>query len=151
MDRNLERQEGERRKRDILDALAERREPYVKHGRRVLLETIFAKGTATADDVYRSMTLPKDIDPRCLGAVPTALARAKIIRRVDFVPSNRPKRNASTISVWKLKRPAAARAWLAANPDRLDDMGPNAAGSPVINPIQPDKGTSLTEVSTHGT
>ena len=140
MDRTNERNEGERRKQDILQTLAARREAYVNRGRRVLLARLLAHGQATADDVRRAVVLPDKIDPRCLGSVPGHLARAGIIRRVGFVPSDRKERHASTLSVWELLDADAARAWLAAHPDQPDD-GPDTAGSPAIAPINPTNGT----------
>jgi len=70
---------------------------YVNRGRRIMLQAMLRAGFATADDVYGSLGLPSDIDPRCLGAVPKALASAGIIRAAGFVKSNRPQRNASYI------------------------------------------------------
>lgn len=141
MDRDHERKEGERRKQDVLHTLAVRRESYVNRGRRVLLEKLLAVGTATADDVRRAVELPVNIDPRCLGSVPGPLARAGIIRRIDYEKSDRRERHASIIAVWELLDADAARDWLARHPDQLDDLGPDAAGSPVTAPINPNNGT----------
>ena len=141
MDRNHERKEGERRKQDVLQTLAARRESIVNRARRKLLERLLASGKATADDVYRSMTLPAGIDPRCLGSVPGPVARAGIIRCIGYGKSDRRERHASILSVWALLDESAARDWLARHPDQ-PDHGPDLAGSPVLRPIQPNKGTS---------
>ena len=138
MDRNHERGEGERRKQDILQTLAARRESYVNRGRRILLARLLSHGLATADDVRRAVELPAKIDPRCLGSVPGPLARAGIVRRAGFIASDRKERHASTLSVWELADADAARDWLARHPDQPDDLGPDAAGSPVLDPIKPN-------------
>lgn len=141
MDRNHERREGERRKQDVLQTLAARRETYVNRGRRVLLERLLTHGLATADDVRRAVELPDKIDPRCLGSVPGPLARAAIIRCMGYERSDRRERHASIIAVWELLDADAARDWLARHPDQFDDLGPDAAGSPVIASINPNNGT----------
>ena len=141
MDRTHDRAEGERRKLDILATLAARRDALVTRARRILLARLLTHGMATADDVYRSMTLPVGIDPRCLGSVPGPLARARIIRRIGFVPSDRKQRHASVLSVWELRDAAAARDWLARHPDQPDNLGPDALGSPIVSPINPHNGT----------
>jgi hypothetical protein len=135
MDR--ERNEGERRKQDILQTLTARRETYVNRGRRVLLARLLSHGLATADDVRRAVELPDKIDPRCLGSVPGPLARAGIIRIAGYEKSDRKERHASIIGVWELLDADAARDWLARHPDLPDDLGPDAAGSPVFAPIPP--------------
>jgi hypothetical protein len=117
--------EGDHRKQEQLARLADRRAVYVRRGRRALLLQLLAGATATADDVRAAVQLPSDIDPRCLGAVPIALAEAGIIVRVDYTPSMRPERHASIIAVWCLADRAAAMAWLADNPDLPDpDLTP---------------------------
>jgi hypothetical protein len=142
MDRHHERAEGERRKQDILQTLAARRECYVNRGRRVLLETLLAVGSASADDVRRAVALPDQIDPRCLGSVPGPLARAGIIRCTGYERSDRKERHASIIAVWELLNSNAAREWLARHPDHPDDdTGPDVAGSPIIPLIPSPNGT----------
>jgi hypothetical protein len=119
--------EGERRKREQLARLAERRAVYVRRGRRALLLQLLAGRTATADDVRAAIQLPPGLDPRCLGAVPIALAEAGIIERVDYTPSMRSERHASIIAVWGLADRAAALAWLTDHPDVPDpDTAPEA-------------------------
>ena len=142
MDRNHERNEGERRKQDVLQTLAARRETYVNRGRRVLLARLLSHGLATADDVRRAVELPANIDPRCLGSIPGPLARAGIIRCIGYEKSDRRERHASIIGVWEILNAAAARDWLARHPDLPDDLGPDALGSPVISPIQPNNETN---------
>jgi hypothetical protein len=78
-------------------------------------------GQATADDVRDALDLPEGIDPVCLGAVPIALARAGIVRRVGYVPTCRPDAHARPVSLWALADRAAAVRWLADHPDRPDD------------------------------
>jgi hypothetical protein len=124
-------QEGERRK-DAAHALLEaRREVYLRRARRALLWRLLEVGTATADDVAdRLGPAPEGIDRRFLGTVPGPLARAGIIRRADFVPSARPSRHASILSVWMLADPAGAIAWLARNPDLPEPDDEAGAPSP---------------------
>ena len=112
--------EGERRKRDKLAMLEAQREVFVNRGRRALLGRLLAAGTATADDVMAAVTLPAEIDPRCFGAVPGPLAKAGIIRFVEFVKSARPQRHGSYIQRWALVDRDEALRWLAMNPDRPD-------------------------------
>jgi hypothetical protein len=146
MNRIHERNEGERRKQDVLRTLAARREIYVHRGRRVLLARLLSHGLATADDVRRAVELPDKFDPRCLGSVPGPLARAGIIRRVAYERSDRRERHASIITVWELLDADAARDWLARHPDLPDDLGPDAAGSPVAAPTNPNNGTGSAAV-----
>ena len=141
MDRNHERNEGERRKQDVLQTLAARRETYVNRGRRVLLARLLSHGLATADDVRRAVELPAKIDPRCLGSIPGPLARAGIIRCIGYEKSDRRERHASIIGVWEILNAAAAREWLARHPDQPDNLGPDALGLPVVSPINPNNGT----------
>ena len=109
--------EGERRKLDALTTLDARRETIVTAGRRVLLLRLLKSPTATADDVREALDLPEGMDPRCLGAVPGGLARARIIRSAGYVRSDRPERHASPIQLWTLADRAAAIAWLRAHPE----------------------------------
>ena len=141
MDRTSDRAEGERRKLDILATLDARRDALVTRARRALLSHLLTHDIGTADDVYWAMTLPPGIDPRCLGSVPGPLARARIIRRIGFVPSDRKQRHASVLSVWALLDAHAARDWLARHPDQPDNLGPDALGLPVVSPINPNNGT----------
>lgn len=121
------RDAGVSRKLDALAVLADRRELYVLRGRRALLTALLAVGEATADDVRDAVGLPSGIDPVCLGAVPVALARAGIIRRVGYVPTCRPTAHARPVSVWALTDRADAVRWLRDHPDRPntapDDTG----------------------------
>jgi hypothetical protein len=88
-------------------------------------------GTATADDVAERIgPAPDGIDPRFLGTVPGPLARAGIIRRAGFMPSARPSRNASILTIWELADHAGAIAWLAHNPELPQPEPDNEAGAP---------------------
>lgn len=112
--------EGERRKLDAHATLEARRELYVRRGRRALVTATLRHGTATADDVRQSVPLPADIDPKCFGAVPGHLARAGIIRRLDFVNTTRTAGHARPVTRWELIDRDAAERWLAAHPDWPD-------------------------------
>jgi hypothetical protein len=72
----------------------------VNRGRRALLQRLLDCGTATVDDVRAVVELPVAIDPKCFGAVPRSLARAKIIRAVGFAPTTRPAGHARPITLW---------------------------------------------------
>ncbi len=110
--------EGERRKADVLAALAEQREVDIRRGRRVMLKKMLGgDGRATADDVCAAVELPVGIDPRCLGSVPGRLAYDRIIAPAGFVRSARPERHASYIQVWELVDREVAGKWLADHPD----------------------------------
>lgn len=120
--------DGEARKIAALDLLVDRRDLIVLRGRRALLTALLAVGEATADDVRDLVDLPAGIDPVCLGAVPSVLARAGIIFRIGYSPTCRPDAHARPVSVWRLADRAAAVRWLADHPDRPDDDD-HAAGS----------------------
>ena len=120
--------EGERRKRRKFSLLEARRNIYVNRGPRALLARLLSAGTATADDVIAAVTLPPEIDPRCLGAVPGPLARAGIIRSDGFVKSARPERHDSYIQLWTLADRDEAHRWLAMHPDRPDPLPACPAG-----------------------
>jgi len=120
-DRAAGRREGERRKNAALDLLAARREVFVRRGQRAMLAVLLdGSPTATADDVRAAVELPADLDPRLLGAVPGSLCRAGIVRADGFVKSARPERHASYLQRWALADVAAAKQWLARNPDLPD-------------------------------
>jgi len=128
--------EGRRRKDNVLSLLEARRAAFVRIGRRALLTSVLSNGEATADDVRAAVNLPPDVDPRCLGSVPGLLARAGLIRRVDFVMSIRPERHASFIAVWELFDRDGAEAWLAANPPPPDEL---LFGEPPPTPQKPSE------------
>jgi hypothetical protein len=107
---------GDARK-DAAHALLEaRRDQYVCLARRALLLHLLEHGTATIDDIRAVVELPDDINPKLFGAVPGALARAGIVRRVGFTMTARPAAHSRPISVWTLVDEEKAREWLAANP-----------------------------------
>jgi hypothetical protein len=121
--------DGEGLKREALDLLEARREVYVRRGRRAMLRVILdGDGRATADNVYAAVTLPPDLDPRCLGSVPGRLAYSHIIRAAGFVRSARPERHACWVQVWELVDRQAAERWLRDHPD-MPDPGEAPTGS----------------------
>jgi len=101
-----------------------RRDLYILRGRRALLLDLLANGTATADDVSDVVPLPKGVDPRCLSAVPGALAGLDIIRSLGPVPSVRPERRGARVALWVLVDREKALRWLRDNRD-LPDPGDN--------------------------
>jgi hypothetical protein len=109
--------EGGRRRDEALRLLRDRRAVYIRRGQRALLLALLDGGTATADAVRAAVELPPDIDPRCLGAVPHALAEAGIVARSGYAPSARPERHASILAVWALADRDAALRWLADHPE----------------------------------
>lgn len=121
--------ESERRKLSAHEMLAARRELYVLRGRRALLRRMLDAGEACADDVRAAVELPGDIDPKCFGVVPGALALAGIIAEADYVKSQRPEAHRRPIQRWRLADRAAALAWLDAHPDR-PDSDESDAGEP---------------------
>ncbi len=126
--------EGERRKADVLALLADRRAVYIRRGQRALLAALLATGTATADDVRRSVNLPPDIDAVCFGAVPVALARAGVIYRDGFAPTCRATAHARPLSVWRLADRAKALRWLADHPDLADDLDKSEGAATPFDP-----------------
>jgi hypothetical protein len=111
------RSDGERRRDAAHDLHRRYRDTLIRRAQRVLLRTLLERGTATADDVRAGIDLPAGVDPVCLGAVPTPLARAGIIRRLGYAETTRPCAHARPVSVWELVDRAAAEAWLIAHPD----------------------------------
>ena len=134
--------EGETRKADALATLVERRAVYVRRGQRALLTALLAGGSATADDVRDAVDLPRGIDPVCLGAVPTALARARIIYRDGYAPTSRPTAHARPVSLWRLSDRNKALRWLADHPelpDGDDDEADDEADEQgLLFPIRPE-------------
>ena len=142
--RRLGRREGRRRK-DAAHALLEaRRDRFITQARRELLgvalerHTVSVRGRATPDDVRERLTLPADIGPVCLGAVPKPLALAGIIRRVGFVTTSRLVAHARPVSVWELVDAHAARQWLANHPTPMlltspVDAAETSEAAPVAN------------------
>jgi hypothetical protein len=112
--------EGERRRDAALQLLRDRRAIWVRRGRRALLRRLLDAGTATADDVRAAVTLPPDLDPRCMGAVPGELADAGIIRPAGYVRTARPAGHARPVLCWHLADRTAALVWLAAHPHLPD-------------------------------
>jgi hypothetical protein len=134
---DADRANGEARKLDALNVLAEHRGLYVLRGRRALLTALLAVGEATADYVRAAVELPLGIGPRCYGLVPGALAKAGTICRVGFVPTCRPDAHARPVSVWTLADRAAAVRWLVDHPDRPDeDQAAPAVQGMLFDPFQ---------------
>jgi len=123
MSDTFDRAEGERRKDNELARLAELRALHVLRGRRALLAALLTRGTATADDVRGAVELPAVVNPVCLGAVATPLAKAGIITLAGFRRTSRPLAHARPVSVWTLRDRAAAEQWLVDNPYQQDDQG----------------------------
>lgn len=118
--------EGERRRDAAHDLLRTRRAVFVRRGQRALLLRLLHAGTATADDVAAAVTLPPDIDGRCLGAAPGPLVRLGLVELAGYERSSRPHRHASPQAVWKLRDRDGAAQWLDAHPDlpdSADDQG----------------------------
>lgn len=141
------RREGERRKRRTLTALEARREWFVLRGRRVLLRRALADGSATVDDVRDAVTLPVDIDPKCFGSVPTALAFAGIIRADGFLKTSRPTAHARPVTIWRLVDRDAAERWLIDHPEDSDarpsEPAPSSHVSPAVVRDRPAEQQSL--------
>lgn len=100
-----------------IELLEERRHELVNGGRRELVRRLLKCDTATIDDVRADIELPQTMDPRCLGAVPGALAKAGIIMRIGSAPTRRSAAHARPISVWSLVDREAAMRWLQEHPD----------------------------------
>lgn len=115
--------EGERRKLDAHAMLEARREVFVNRGRRELLMAALLNGTATADDVRDAVKLPDGVDPVCLGSVPGPLARANIISRAGYAPTQRAAGHGRPVTVWLLIDHTAAMNWLRNHPDPYDAEG----------------------------
>ena len=81
-----------------------------------MLRKILESGSATIDDVRAIVPIPMTANAKAFGAVPNALAKAGIIRRIGFVKSTRAIANARPISRWELADTAKAYAWLTAHP-----------------------------------
>lgn len=109
--------EGERRKQDAFATLTATREAVIRRAQRALLTTLLETGLATADDVRELVELPPGVGPKCFGAAPGPLARAKIIRADGFAKTCRPVGHARHVTVWALADGEKAMRWLADHPD----------------------------------
>ena len=109
--------EGEHRKTVALHLLEAQRARLVLRGRRALLLHLLEHGTGTIDHVRAVVAIPPGVNPVAIGAVPGALAAAKIIRRETFAATGRATAHARPVTVWALADADAARNWLAAHPD----------------------------------
>ena len=118
--RSRDQPRGRRRKPDMV-AVEAQRDLCVLRGRRALLLDLLATGSATADDVWDAVAIPKGVDRRCLGSVPRLLARLGIIRSAGRVRSVRPDCHGSPIHLWQLADRGAAERWLRDHPDRPEN------------------------------
>jgi hypothetical protein len=118
--RSTELHEGERRKADALDLLAECREVYILRGRRALLTALLCSETATIDEARDVVDLPPGMNPKLFGVVPGLLAKSGIIRQAGFAKTSRPAGHARTVTLWELADHAAAVRWLRDHPDVPD-------------------------------
>ena len=108
--------DGQNRKNDAHDLLEQYRSALILAGRRALLELLLRDEVATMDDVRDVVTVPAQVNPTVLGAVPNVLARAGIIEAVGYRQSRRPESHARPIRVWRLIDRAAAIDWLRTHP-----------------------------------
>jgi hypothetical protein len=115
--------DGEALKGAALTLLAERREVFVRRGRRALLDALLCAGTATADEVREAVELPPGMNPKLFGIVPGPLAHCGIIRQVGFAKTCRPVGHARPVAVWELADHAAAVRWLRDHPNLADPAG----------------------------
>ena len=112
--------EGERHKADAFALLSAHREAVIRRAQRALLTALLETGSATADDVRELVELPPGVGPKCFGAAPGVLARAKVIRQAGFAKTCRPVGHARPITVWALADRPAAERWLQNHPDLPD-------------------------------
>lgn len=108
---------GQLRKRAAFGLLEETRESAITLARRRFLSHLLAHGRGTTDQARDGSNFPLGARPVYLGAVPGALARANVIRRVGYVSSVRPEAKARVLAIWELVDPPKARAWLLAHPE----------------------------------
>jgi len=108
---------GQERKRGALHLLKETRAPVIRRGQRFLLQRLLNRGVASIDDVRAVIDIPSGVNPKCLGAVPGALAKAGIIERAGYHNSDRPEAHARPVSVWRLVDREAAEQWLRDHPE----------------------------------
>ena len=114
--------EAERRKASAFAVLAARRELLILRARRALVAVLLNHDIATIDDVRDRAPLPEGVNPKAFGPVPSELATAGIIVADGYVKSARPQSHARPVQVWRLADSDAALAWLAAHPDRPDEL-----------------------------
>jgi len=115
-DRAACRREGQRRKAAAHQLLEDHRAGVVRNARRAMTKLVLENGSCTMDDVRDRIEVPEGINPKCLGAVPSTLARQQIIERDGFVTTRRPKAHARPVSLWRLRDAAKAKLWLARHP-----------------------------------
>lgn len=110
------RRDGLARRDDAHTILKVRRAAVLRDAQRALLKGLLVADTMTADDVRDCIHLPADIKPVCLGAAPSPLAKAGLIRRIGYEQYCRPEAHARPISVWTLADRPGAIAWLDVHP-----------------------------------
>ena len=114
-DRNGGAEQGEARKQFAHAILEANRESFVIDARRSLLQHLLEHGTGTINDVRRAVSIPIGINPKVMGCVPNALAKAGIIRCVDQEKTDRAIAHARKVSIWAIADHSKAVAWLAAH------------------------------------
>jgi hypothetical protein len=107
-------------KADALALLVNHRQAVIRRAQRALLTVLIETGSATADDVRALVELPVGVGPKCFGAAPGRLARAKIIRPAGFTKTARPVGHARPVTVWELADRDRALRWLRDHPDLPD-------------------------------
>ncbi len=111
--REAARDDARRTKEATLATLEERRHWWILQGRFILVTVALERGQASSDDIHERLTLPDEIDPTCLGSVPTMLARAGIIKRIGYIPTSRKTAKSRPLSLWEIADREAAQRYLA--------------------------------------
>jgi len=96
--------DGKAGKQLAFDLFEAHRKQWIARAVQVMVSLGRSNGTATIDDVRARLAIPKDLNPKWLGAVPSILARRGIFRLAGYVKSRRPVAHARPIGVWELVR-----------------------------------------------
>lgn len=110
---------GEQLKQRAHALLETARKQLVHDGRRMMVQLLLTRPTATIDAVREAIPTPPGIDPVCFGAVPGALARAGVIRRAGYENTSRPLGHARPVAVWEIADRSKAIVWLSENPEAI--------------------------------
>jgi hypothetical protein len=108
--------DGEHRKRLAHERLEVYRASLITLARRQLVEHLLSVSRGTIDDIRDRVTIPNNVDPRYLGAVPAGLAAMGIITAVGIVTSKRPETHGRLIRQWSIADRRKAETFLASNP-----------------------------------
>ena len=97
------------------------RAKVVRHIQRVMIEILRKQRTASADDVWRRVTIPPHVHPSIMGTAILGLSREGLIVPDSTIATCRPSAHGHLIRVWRLACRDAAQKWLNEHPESNPD------------------------------